>query len=564
MKRLAPASLTLLLLFAAACPRPEQPAAASGDAKPPRPELPHVESKDAPPADGILRIGLRTNPPDLDPILVSDTTSDGVCSKIYDTLLAYDHELHLVPRLVTAMPEVSADGKTYTFHLKPGVKFQNGRELTSADAKYALERLALTRSKRFNLIDMIVGAKEANAKHAEDDPVAIPGIEVLDDHDFRITLVEPHATFLYHLAMVCTAPVPKDVAAEKKRAFSREPVGAGPFKLTEWVENDHLRLEAFADYHLGAPKLKGMNLRIIPEALAREQEYMAGNLELIDVFSGIYDKWKKGDRAADVVEWPQLTIEYFGFGLEKAGSPYAGRTDEKARKLREAINWAIDREHICNNVLEGRYTPANGIFPEGMPGHSATRPTYTQDLEKVKQLLAEAGYPEGKGLPEVEMYVNTQDDKPRIAQALQADLAAAGIPVRIKQLDWAAYIDACDKGEPPIFRLGWVADYPDPENFLAPLFHSKNKGPQGNASFYGNPEVDELIDKSYAETDGAKRMAMLSEAEEKILADSPWIVLFFQKDVVLCKTYVKGFTPTAMDDDVNTGHVDWHLMEIAP
>lgn len=555
------APLFVLLLLAAACPRPQEHAD-PGSGPVATPTATTIDSVDAPPADGFLRIGLRANPPDLDPILISDTTSDGIASKIFDTLVAYDHELNLVPRLVEAMPEISEDGLIYTFTLRPGVKFHNGRELVSADVKYGLTRLATTRSKRFNLIQPIVGADEAAAAARAGGQPDVAGIEVVDDRVFRIRLVKPYAVFLYHLAMVCTAPVPREIVEARGDAFSREPVGTGPFELARWAENDHIRLIPFAGYHRGAPKLKGILHRIIPEAIARQEEYRAGNLELIDVVSGMYEKWRTSNHSRDVLEWPQIGIQYFGFNLEKAGSPYAGRDDEKARKLREAVNFAVDREHICKNVLEGRYIPANAVVPLGMPGHDASRPSFTKDPARVKQLLAEAGYPDGKGMPSVDLYFNTQGDYPRIAEAVQADLTEAGIPVTLKALDWAAHIDAADKGEPAFFRLGWVADYPDPENFLAPLFHSKNKGPQGNVSFYGNPAVDALIDESYVVTDQARRFELLHQAEDLILADSPWLFLFFQKEVVLLKPYVKEFEPTAMDDDVNASHLDWHLVEM--
>lgn len=555
--------VALAALLATACTKPaEGPPPTSGAPVPAAKN--QINSKDVIPADGVFRIGLRANPPALDPILISDTTSDGVASKIFDALLGYDEQLTLVPKLVEAMPEISEGGVVYTFKLKPGIKFHDGHVLVAADVKYSLSRLALTQSKRFNLVEPIVGATEAAAAARAGKPIAISGITVIDDQSFSVRLVKPMSVFLYYLAMVCTAPVHEAAVVAKGDMFSRAPIGSGSFKLAEWVENDHLKLEPFPEYHGGAPKLKGILLRIIPEALARQEEYMAGNLELIDVVSGMYTKWRESNHPKDVVEWQQMGILYYGFNMDKPGSPYAGRTDEKARKLRQALNLTVDREHICKNVLEDRYVPANGILPAGMPGQDTSRPAFKKDVVRAKQLLAEAGYPDGKGLASVELFFNTQGDEPRIAAAVQADLTEAGIPVTLKALDWAAHIEACDKGEPAFFRLGWVADYPDPENYLAPLFHSRNRGPQGNVSFYSNPEVDALIDQSYVETDQAKRLALLRQAEELILADSPWLFLTSQKDVVLLKPYVTNFHPGAMDDDVNASSIAWERVEMLP
>ncbi|MGE3165600.1 MAG: ABC transporter substrate-binding protein [Planctomycetota bacterium] len=517
-----------------------------------------------PPQDGYLRLPLLTNPPDLDPILISDTTSHGIGARIFNTLVAYDEQLALVPSLAETMPEVSPDGRVYTFTLRRGVKFHHGRELVAQDVKYSLSRLATTVSKRFNVIEPIFGAEAARQSSLQGTFTEITGIETPHPHRVVITLNKPYSTFLYLMAMTNAAVVPREVIEAKGDKFSRQPVGTGPFRLVEWRENDVLRLERFDDYFLGKPKLAGMALRVIQESLARQKEYEAGNLDLCDVTSGMYQRWKNSNRSEEVLEWPQLTVLYYGFNLEKDGSPYAGRQDERARKLRLAINYAVDREHLCNNVLEGRYTPANGILPPGTLGHDASRPVFKQDVAKARELLAEAGYPEGRGLPPVQLWLNSQGDNALIAQTVQQDLARVGIPIELKQLDWAAFIKATDAGEPAFFRLGWVADYPDPETFLFSLFHSSNKGPRGNVTFYDNPVVDELINQSYAETDPALRMGFLRQAEEQVLQDVPWLFLTFQKEVILRKPYVKNLHPSGMDDDVSLAFVPWHEVAIEP
>lgn len=559
MSRLLPCLALSAALLAASCGPPPGTEPGPDGATTPRVA---IDSKNTPPADGYFRIALATNPPALDPILVSDTTSDGLATKIFNTLVGYDSELRLVPELAEAMPEISDDGLTYTFRLREGVRFHTGREVVAEDVKYSLTRLASTPSKRFNVIQPIAGADEAKEAARTGAPLEVSGIEAVDPRTVRITLKEPYAPFLYLLAMVNAAVVPQEEVEAKGDRFSREPVGTGPFRLVEWVENDRLVLERHEDYFEGRPVLAGLRYRVIPEPLARQQEYVQGNLELVDVVSGMYDKWSSSNHAEDVLEWPQLAIEYYGFNLEKAGSPYAGRTDESARKLREAINWAVDRDHICRNILENRRRPANGIVPQGMPGHAEERPAFSRDVERAKRLLAEAGYPEGEGLPPVDLWFNQQGDNAAIAQAVQQDLNGLGIPIRLRALDWAAFLDATDAGEPAFFRLGWVADYPDPENFLFFLFHSSNKGPQGNVTFYDNPEVDRLIDESYAMTDREARLAQLQRAEELILEDHPWLFLTFNKEVILRKPYVEGFEPTGMDDDVHASQVDWHLVSI--
>ncbi len=519
-----------------------------------------LSSINRPDPSGKVRLALLTNPPDLDPILISDTTSSGVASKIFNCLLGYDENLNLIPELATSMPEISDDGLVYTFRLRDGIRFHNGRSVTAADWKYSLERLATIASKRPKVVKPILGATVAITNGKKGGDVTIEGLKVVDDLTLQITLEKPYYPFLFLLAMENASVVPKEAVGPD---FSRAPVGTGPFTLAEWKENDRLRLVANPDYFEGAPKISEITMRIIPEPLTRQEEYKAGNLEMVDVTQGMLPRWQSSpNHSEDVRVYPQSAILYYGFNLEKEGSPFAGYS-EKARKLREAINWSVDREFICEKILDGRHSPINGILPTGFPGHSKTRPTFTRDLEKARQLLTEAGHPGGEGLPPVELWFNSQGDNAKVAQAVQQNLKEIGIEITLKQLDWAAFIEACDAGEPAFFRLGWVADYPDPENFLYFLFHSSNKGPNGNVSFYDRPEVDALIDQSYFESDPQKRLALLQEAEELILKDFPWLFLTSTMEGILVKPYLKNFNPTAMDDDSAGGsQVQWNRVEI--
>ena len=522
-----------------------------------------INSVAAPSAENYFRIPLMTNPPDLDPILVSDTTSDGVASKIFNTLLDYDPDLKLEPCLAKAMPVVSEDGRVYDFELRDGVFFSNGRKVTAHDLKYSLQRLASVRSKRSNLIKPIVGAEEAINASQKNQVISpeISGIEVIDDLNLRLTLVEPYAPFIYNLAMVNTAAVPREVVEEVGDSFSRQPVGTGPFILSEWKEGTSIVLTANKDYFEGAPRLAGIHYRVIPESLAQLEEYKAGNFDVLAVTQGIYPKWNKSDKADEVKSWPSLAVQYYGFNLEKEGSPYAGNS-ESARKLREAVNLSVDRNFLGEILLEGRFYPANGILPPGILGHNSERPAFEMDRERAQELLAEAGYPNGEGLPTVDLWFNTQGDNSKIAQVVQADLKKVGIPIDLKMLDWGAFIEATDSGEPSFFRLGWVADYPDAENFLAFLFHSKNKGSNGNVSFFDDSEVDRLLDESNVIADMDQRLALLQQAEARIIEKTPWLFLLFGRETVLLKPYVRNFNPTGMCDDVQGNHVRWHLVDL--
>ena len=523
-----------------------------------------LTSVNRPDPNGAVRLALLTNPPDLDPILISDTTSSGIVSKIFDTLLTHDQDLNVVPKLARELPTVSDDRLVYTFKIREGVKFHNGREVKAEDFKYSLERLAQVNSKRNNVVKPILGAEEAIQRAQSGGDTAMEGIKVLDDYTLEITLAEPYYPFLYLMTMDNASVVPREEVEKAGDGFSRKPVGSGPFKLDVWKENDMLRLVANEDYFAGKPKIPEIIMRVIPEPLTRTAEYRAGKLDIVDLTQGMLPRWKGSAHAEDVLQYHQSAILYYGFNLQKEGSPFAGSSD-KARKLREAVNWAVDRQFICDRITDGKHSPINGILPPGMPGANTTRPVFTQDLDKAKQLLEEAGHPMGEGLPPVELWFNSQGDNAKIAQAVQNDLGLVGIEISLKQLDWAAFLKATEAGEPAFFRLGWSSSYADPEYYLYFLFHSANHGPNGNSTFYSNPEVDRLIDQSYGVSDPEERLNLLREAEKLIVDDYPWLFLTSVREALLVKPYIKNFNPTALDDDSAGGsQVDWSKVEIVP
>jgi len=190
---------------------------------------------------------------------------------------------------------------------------------------------------------------------------------------------------------------------------------------------------------------------------------------------------------------------------------------------------------------------AKGIVPPGIAGYDAGLPGYSYDETKARQLLAEAGYPDGKGLPEIVLYHDSRPPRPEIAQVVQENLGRIGVKVSLKQLEWSAFLEAVDAGEPSFFQLTWLADYPDPENFLYVLLHSKQWGPPGNSTRYSNPEFDELVEEAGRITDQARRWRLYAEAERIAYEDAPWLLLYWNKCTILLSPKVHGFEITAMD-----------------
>ena len=514
------------------------------------------------PEPGVLRIALPTNPPNLDPVEMSDTTSDAMVERLGNTLVRFDDKLALIPDLCTALPEVSPDGLSYTFRLKTGVKFHNGREMVAEDVRYSLTRLLEPISKRAWIVDAVDGALEAQAAMKglqRGAPQAkVRGIETPDSHTVRLRLSHPQPLLPLFLAMNNATVVPREEVEKHGQNFSRNFCGTGPFRLAEWRDNDRLVFERFDGYHGGRFPLRKVIFRVMPEEETRFQSYLAGELDLIEAPFGKVGTLRKSNIKDQVLINPMLDIRYHGINMERdplggnpekrpGGTPLSAEEEARRRKVRQAMNYAVDRKYLCEVILEGRAVPAKGVIPPGMEAFDPSFEGYRYDPERAKRLLAEAGYPGGEGLPVLPYHFNSQAPNPMVAQALQEMLRRVGIRTELKQLDWGAYQNFLDEGKATFFRLAWIADYPDPENFLYVLFHSKNKGSEGNNARYQDPENDARLDAARSCVDAAERLRRWRSAEAAIVEDAPWVFLYHNATALVVKPYVKGLVLTAMD-----------------
>ena len=432
----------------------------------------------APPeeTDRIFRFRLASDPPSLDLIHTTDTSSATVVFRIFEGLVDQDPEtLEITPSLAERW-EISEDGLTYTFHLKKGVRFHNGREVTSADFRYNFERCLTPKniSERSWVLAPIKGAQEM----VEGKATSLTGMETPDDYTVILHLEQPFTPFISYLTMEAG----RIAAREGIESAEYIPIGTGPYKFISWEHDIRVSLEANEDWHGGAVAVKRVDFEVIPDVGVSFQKFIAGEMDLVnEVPPGqltlIKEKYPQFIRI-----WPYLRNEYIGFNHTRP--PFKGNL-----KLRQALCWAVDRESIVRNLLEGASTAANSILPPGIPGKDETIEGYGYDLEKARQLLAEAGYPGGKGLPEISLWYNTNEMHQQVAQIVQDSFRKIGVDIRLKSLDWPAYLKACQSFEPDMFRMGWVADIPDADNFLYILLDSKQIGAPGNYSGYSNPRI---------------------------------------------------------------------------
>jgi peptide/nickel transport system substrate-binding protein/oligopeptide transport system substrate-binding protein len=415
----------------------------------------------------------------------------------------------------------------YTLTLQRGVKFQNGRELQAADVKYSFERSA--RGKRPWVFEKIAGARDfIRGASAE-----IGGIRIVDAATVEIRLDQPFAPFLHLMAYDAASIVPREEVQARGAAFGSRPVGTGAFRFASWRRDDQVTLERFPDHFRGPAPLDKVVFRIVPAEITRFNEYRAGQLDLTDIPTG-HCRAVQNDRQlrTEASVWPTLGTHAVRFNVERA--PF---TDVRVRR---AIAHAIDPTIVVERLLEGCVHPARGILPPSLPGYTADVKRLPFDRERAKRLLGEAGFPGGRGLPPIAFNFNTGDANQRIAELLQAQLKEIGISLELRRLDWAAHIKVVDEGGAGFFRQGWIADYPDPENFLTVLFHSRNVGAAGNTSRYRNPKLDRLFDEADVAPAGAARYARYHEAEQTVIDEAVWISLYHYASRALIKPAVKG------------------------
>jgi peptide/nickel transport system substrate-binding protein/oligopeptide transport system substrate-binding protein len=337
--------------------------------------------------------------------------------------------------------------------------------------------------------------------------------------------------------------VPREVAEKWGDDFVDHLVGCGPYKCVRWRRYAFVDLEAFDDYYGGRPKIDKIEFKVIPYTDIALLKYEMGELDILEQLPSGRVREMQRKYPEEVKIWPILGVYYIGINNQEW--PFKGN-----RKLRQALNYAVDKKGVCDVINEGVSTPARGILPPGIPGYNPNLRGYPYDLDLAKKLLAEAGYPNGEGLPEIKLWYNTNEAHERICINLQSDLKKLGLKASLKNLDWGSYLKACEDGEPLLMRMGWIADMPDPENFLYILLHSEKIG-STNYSRYMNPEFDKLVEKAMHSADPTERNRLYREAENMAVEDAVWIFVYYYGDVMMCKPYVKGLVlPVQGDSDL--------------
>jgi peptide/nickel transport system substrate-binding protein/oligopeptide transport system substrate-binding protein len=475
---------------------------------------------------------LGANPITLDPALVTDLYGRAIVNQVFDGLVQFDANLKPIPALAEFW-EGSRDGRTWTFALRQGVKFHNGREVTAQDVVYSFMRL-LDSTKPLpvaQLFQHIQGAKEFRAGKTP----SVRGLQARDRYTFHMVLEEPLAPLLTVLGFANTAVVPQEEVEKPRGDFEHAPVGTGPFKFVRWQPNQEIVLAANDHYYEGRPFLDAVVFKIMVGAKLEETfaEFLKGNLEETMIPSGKLEEVRVNPhyRQYQHVRKPTLSLLYLGFNTQM--KPFDDR------RVRQAFNYAVNKEVIVRKNARLGHVPAVGALPPWLPGHDPDLQGYDYNPAKARELLAAAGYPNGTGFPVVQLWSNQQAESTKAElAAYQRYLADIGVQVEIHFApDWRAFRARLEQGIFSMFRLVWLADIPDPDNVLFPLLHSTSLG---NRTFYRNPRVDQLLEQARQEFDEAQRITQYREVEHIVLHDAPWITQHYTILEYLYQPYVQG------------------------
>ncbi|MEE8224445.1 MAG: ABC transporter substrate-binding protein, partial [candidate division NC10 bacterium] len=459
----------------------------------------------------IVTAAVETNPVSLDPRVATDALSLHVDGLLFNGLVRADANFRIVPDLAERWEQ--PDERTYVFHLRRGVRFHHGRELTAEDVRFTFESLKTVGS--------------AHAAVLEE----IREIQVLDRQRVAFHLKRPFAPILYHLTI---GIVPSDLA--RQEGFGQNPVGTGPFRFKRWVQNEWVEVEAFPDYFGGKPKIGRLRFRIIPEATIRFLELKKGTIDVLlaslppEIFPLVVAL-----PGVEVAKVPSSNYTYVGFNLE---DPILSNL-----RVRRAIAHAIDREGMMTYLLRGQAIPATGLLSPQHWAYESHVETFPFDPEKARRLLDEAGYPmKGRARFTLTFKATTNEISRTIAEAIQYQLSQVGIALEIRSYEFGTFYKDIKSGNFQLYILTWVGiTSPD---FYHYIFHSDSWPPRGaNRGRYQNAEVDRLLLAVRRTSDLKERMALYSRVQRILAKELPYVSLWHEIRLTAYTSRVRGFSP---------------------
>ncbi|WP_339909588.1 ABC transporter substrate-binding protein [Symmachiella dynata] len=550
----------------------------------------------------VLRLPLRADDPkSLDPVQGSTVYDNKATCQVYETLVQYKYLIRppeLEPLLLSEMPTISEDRLTYHFKLKPGVLFHDdpcfpdgkGRELVTDDVFYSWKRMADNGNNPKSwwlLKDTIKGFDEYREKQNAaveaqtgsfdyDAPVA--GMQKINDHEFRVILKQPVQRFMWVLAMFQTAIVPREAVEKYGDRFGRHPVGTGAFTLAEedWRPGQRMVFYKNPSYHpcyyptehmpsdvaAGWTKDAGKRLPLVDrlefQFFVQDQpmwlSFRTGKIDYTQVPDEYFDEafLKRTKQLRPKLVREGITTQnvelldfiFRGFNME---DELLGGYGEKQKKLRQAISLAIDLDEFNEAFYSGINTVYDGPIPpglEGFPPDGKADVSYRgPNLERARQLLAEAGYPEGKGLPRIEFYTSSGRNNVEQTELLKRQLGKINVEINAQIVEFSTLIEKVHNKKAPFFGFAWGSDYPDAENNLA-LFYSPNAAPGSNSFNYSRPEYDRLYEQIRSMPPSPERTELYIKMRDMVIEDTPYTGSMGRTRFYLINPWLKNFKVT--------------------
>lgn len=459
---------------------------------------------------GTVIYAAGADPDNLDPANAESNPSEAVNRMMYENLVKFDEKLKIVPGLATRW-EQSKDGMSWTFYLRTGVKFHDGTPFNAEAVKVFIERMiGPEKPSRAGLYTPFVSS-----------------VQVIDDATVKINLKAPFAFFLNNLAHSASGIISPTALKTYGKDISRRAVGTGPFKFVEWVHGDHLTMVRNDDYWGGKPYLDKIIVKTVKEDSARVMMLQSGDAHLIVRIPS--EDIPRLEKDANIRLDSTETLRVLFIGINCTKKPYMDV------RVRQALNYAVDKESIAKNIYQGRALPSDGMIAPLTTGYFPVK-GYPYDPERAKKLLAEAGFPNGfKG-----KLWSPQGRYPKdfeMAQAIQQQLKKVGVDCTLDTMEWAAYLAATrkppDQNESELFLLGWAPSTAESRWILYPLFTTEQWVPGGNnRTFYSNKEFDDLVNKFTRATTKADMDNYLKAAQELLTKEAPSIPIIVTKETI--------------------------------
>ena len=498
------------------------------------PTLTPAEAPTGAPVDiavpGELRLYSPAAPETLDPAIVQDATSHRFVSLIFSGLVTLNSKLEVVPDLAERW-DVDPSGTVYTFYLNKGAKFHNGQPVTARDIVYSIDRAcdpkrgSVLRAQSY--LDDIVGAKSRTTGEA----TSISGLKAVDDSTVEITIDAPKPYFLAKLTYPTSYVVNQEEVEQAPADWASQPIGTGPFKVEE-NGADGMVLAAFGEYYRGRPQLDRVTFTYRGQSM---NQYERGQLDVVEVGGDYIDRVLDPNEPlhSELRIVPQLDVWYIGFNCTKP--PF----DDM--HVRRAFAFATNKKAIAEIAMNKMVVPATGILPPGMPGYNANLKGLDYDPTTAVDEITQSAYGDVSELPPIVLTVTEAGSGDMLKEMYQQ---ALGVEIQVEVVTWTEFLAGLDTRQYQMFSLGWIGDYPDPQNFLDLLFHSVSVY---NHQGYSSPEVDALLEKARVERDTNTRLGLYQEVESRLVQDAPWVPVYHSGGYYLVKPYVKNLEISAQD-----------------